>query len=41
MLRQIDEYVSSRLWLEGSERVEVQWDENLAAESMEQLLSVT
>jgi hypothetical protein len=41
MLRQIDENASSRLWLEGSEKVEVQWDENLAAETMEQLLSVT
>lgn len=40
MLQRIDQNASLRLWLEGSERTEVPWDENLAAETMEQLLSV-
>ncbi len=40
MLQRIDENASLRLWLEGSERTEVPWDENLAAETMERLRSV-
>ena len=41
MLREIGENASLRLWLEGSERIEVEWDEDLAAETIEQLVSVT
>ena len=41
MLRRIDGNVSPRLWLEGSERIEVAWDGNLAAETMEKLVSTT
>ncbi len=41
MMQEIDEKASLRLWLKGSERVEVGWDEDLAAETMEKLVSVT
>lgn len=41
MLRRIDGNASPRLWFEGRERIEVPWDEDLAAETMEKLVSTT
>jgi RecB family exonuclease len=40
MLQEIDESARVRLWLEGSARVEIPWNEGHAEETLEQLLSV-